>query len=704
MSRLSGASFTALAILMACLFPPLPLNGQSNVEVTGLGFFRNRALDQRLAFLSGIPESETRELAYADVEDSAYLLLQLLKRKGYPNPRVSGTLNLADGQSLSVTWELPFVSQVSRASAEAVIERVRFTCDPGMLSFYRSIEIDGLTALDAKLARDFFLPSGVLFTRRTDRAFTPANFDSRINRLLAVLRSEGYRQAKVVQKDIERDPDSGAVDLELVIEEGPVFRVGKVETLIRQPEGVTESEESEAFQGAILNRDWLRERRQELLNRWYAAGYPEARVTVQEQAREAAEEKNVIVDVRFQLETGPLVKLAAVDVEPESLLVQSVFQRQVKLETGSVFNLLDVEEGRRRLLSLGVFRDVTVEEDFLEPGQAAARYVLDPLPRRTLKLLVGWGSYELGRIGASWEHLNLWQRAHRYELVAKKSFKSHLVEGTYVVPHFFDERITAYGRLGHEFREEISFDRTTTRFSLGASRQLALPGAEVSVEYAYENVDTTRGTERDFAALDRATVSSLTVRGILDRRNSIVDPVRGYDLNMSVKTATDLLGGEANFQRLEAGTSYHRYLGTALYMHVSFRYGTIFSRSPTSVNLPFNERFFPGGENTVRGYQRGEASPITLEGEEIGAESYALGNLELEQRVLRNFSVIVFWDGIGISEEQAAWPRDDFLQSVGIGLRWRTAVGPVRLEYGHNIDPRVGDPDGTLHFAVGYPF
>jgi outer membrane translocation and assembly module TamA len=69
----------------------------------------------------------------------------------------------------------------------------------------------------------------------------------------------------------------------------------------------------------------------------------------------------VIVDVRFQLETGPLVKLAAVDVEPESLLVQSVFQRQVKLETGSVFNLLDVEEGRRRLLSLGVFRDVTVE-------------------------------------------------------------------------------------------------------------------------------------------------------------------------------------------------------------------------------------------------------------------------------------------------------------------------------------------------------
>jgi outer membrane protein assembly factor BamA len=691
-------------ILLAGLVSISVLHGQSNVEVTGLGFFRNQALDQRLAFLSGVAESEPRELTYADVEDSAYLLLQLLKRDGYPNPRVTGELLTAEGETLPVTWELPFASRVAEVPDAASIREVRFKCDPGQLSFYRSIQIDGLTALDPKLARDFFLPSGVLFTRRTDRAFTAANFDSRINRLLSVLRSEGYRQAKVARKDIKRDPDSGAVDLHLVIEEGPVFRVGTVRFLARTSESDAESDTSGAFEGAILNRDWLRERRQVLLNRWYAAGYPEARASVQEQNRADSPDGTVFVDVTFSLDAGPFRELTAVQAEPDGILVPSVFERQVKLETGKPFDLLAVEEGRRRLLSLGIFRDVVVEKDLLGADRAAARYELEPLPRRTLKVLVGWGSYELGRIGASWEHLNLWQRAHRYEIEAKKSFKSHMAAGTYVIPHFFDERITAYGRLAHEFREEISFDRTTTRASLGASRQMEIPGAELSVEYAYENVDTTRATDQEFESLDRATVSSLTIRGILDRRNSIIDPVRGYDLNLSLKTASEYFGGTANFRRLEAGTSYHKYLGTALYLHMSFRYGTIFSRSPTSVNLPFNERFFPGGENTVRGYQRGEASPITAEGEEIGAESFVLGNVELEQRVLRNFSVVLFWDGIGISEEQEAWPRDDFLQSVGIGLRWRTAVGPIRLEYGHNLDPRVGDPDGTLHFSVGYPF
>lgn len=704
MSRLPVSFLSPMVLVLALLFPGTLLVGQTNVEVSGLGFFRNQALDQRLAFLSGVAESEIQELVYADVEDSAYLLLQLLRRRGYPDPSVRGILVSANGDSFSVTWNLPFESRVGRGADQSIIERVRFECEPGTLNFYRSIEIEGLSVLDDKLARNFFMPSGVLFTRRSDRAFTSANFDSRINRLLSVLRSKGHREAKVLDKDIMHDGNSGAVDLRLVVEEGPVFQVGRLQTLILNSTGMQESSVSEAYQGMLLNRSWIRDQRQELLNDWYAAGYPEAQVAVREQRQSSSPDGTVVVDVTLELTTGPYLELAAVEVEPEGLLVPSVFRRQVKLETGRALNLLDVESGRRRLLSLGIFRDVMVEEERLGAGKAVARYTLDPLPQRTLKLLVGWGSYELGRAGISWERLNLWERGHRYGVEAKKSFKSHMIQGTYVVPHFFDQRITAYGRIGHEFREEISFDRTTTRVGLGASRRMKTPGAEISVEYGYEKVDTTRGTDEDFDSLDQAVVSSLTIRGILDRRNSLVDPVRGYDLNLTLKAATDLLGGEANFQRLEAGTSYHKYIGSAFYLHLSFRYGTIFSRSPTSVNLPFNERFFPGGENTVRGYQRGEASPITAEGDEIGAETFALGNIELEQRVLRNFSVVLFWDGIGISREQVGWPRGDVLQSVGIGLRWRTVVGPIRLEYGHNLDPREGDPDGTLHFAVGYPF
>jgi outer membrane protein insertion porin family len=310
----------------------------------------------------------------------------------------------------------------------------------------------------------------------------------------------------------------------------------------------------------------------------------------------------------------------------------------------------------------------------------------------------------MGRIGFRYERLNLWQRAHRIEIQGKQSFKSTTVDASYGIPHFFDKRITGYLRAGYEFREEISYDRSTSRFVVGASRRMGLAGAEVSTEYALEKIDTKRDSDEAFESLDRATVASLGLRAVLDRRDSALYPTRGFDLGMHAKVGTDLLGGEANFRRLELSASYHKYLGSALYLHAGLRFGAIYSKAPTAENLPFNERFFAGGENSVRGYKRGEATSLTEAGEPIGVESMALANFELEQLILRNLSVALFWDGIAIERERSGFPDEEFLHSVGLGLRWRTPVGPVRLEYGYNLSRRPFDPVGSLHLAVGFPF
>ena len=120
--------------------------------------------------------------------------------------------------------------------------------------------------------------------------------------------------------------------------------------------------------------------------------------------------------------------------------------------------------------------------------------------------------------------------------------------------------------------------------------------------------------------------------------------------------------------------------------------------------LPFNKRFFPGGENSVRGYQRGGASPLDAAGDQLGAESALQWNLELEQRLTRSISIVGFVDGVGITPVIESYPFDEVLWSVGGGIRWNTLIGPVRLEYGHNLNPRAPDPEGTLHFSIGFPF
>jgi outer membrane protein insertion porin family len=121
-------------------------------------------------------------------------------------------------------------------------------------------------------------------------------------------------------------------------------------------------------------------------------------------------------------------------------------------------------------------------------------------------------------------------------------------------------------------------------------------------------------------------------------------------------------------------------------------------------DLPFDRRFFPGGENSIRGYQEGEASPRDFNGQLIGAETYILGNVEFEQALTRAFSLVLFSDSIGFARDLSDYPANETLYSAGGGLRWKTIVGPIRLEYGHNLNPRPGDPSGTIHFSMGFPF
>ena len=157
------------------------------------------------------------------------------------------------------------------------------------------------------------------------------------------------------------------------------------------------------------------------------------------------------------------------------------------------------------------------------------------------------------------------------------------------------------------------------------------------------------------------------------------------------------------FRAKLAGGWYYKF-PTSQVIHAGISHSFVVPFGSAEENLPFNKRFFPGGENTVRGYKQGEASPRDANGETVGTQSFILVNLEVEQPLTEDWAVVVFLDSIGISNEQADYPADEVLSSVGIGIRYRTVLGPVRLEYGHNLNPRPGDSQGALHFSLGVPF
>ncbi|MCX6956344.1 MAG: BamA/TamA family outer membrane protein, partial [Verrucomicrobia bacterium] len=203
----------------------------------------------------------------------------------------------------------------------------------------------------------------------------------------------------------------------------------------------------------------------------------------------------------------------------------------------------------------------------------------------------------------------------------------------------------------------------------------------------------------------QVTVASLNTGLTRDRRDNPLRPRHGYRWFGQIEAASRGLGGQAEYQRFEFGGSYHTAWGSGRWVHAAVSHGVITTWGTDDRLLPVNKRFFPGGDSSIRGYREGEASPRDAAGRFIGAKSYTLGNLDLEQALSGKWSAVVFGDVLATATELRNYPlAGEQLYSAGLGVRDQTLIGPVRVEYGRNLKPRAGDPGGTWQISVGAPF
>ena len=669
----------------------------SNVEITGMGYFKSRNISARLSFLNDVVTEDVLDVAV--LEDCAFLILEQMKREGYLRPTVEGRFT-ADGVETTARWESDYSVQLP---ANFTAEHAVFELIPGEAFFYESIDVQGVSAIPLEQLDRYFMAQGALYQRESARVFTPANFERRMGRVLGALEDLGYRSARKVSTDTVMDESTGAVQAELVIEQGPIHRVGHAQALLVNDAGEVENVRELEQSGELYTQDWERDQGRLLRNEVYGLGYPDARVTVEVDKgvpNAAGELEHVI---RYKVVLGTHVTLTGVRFEGAEEMQSSVLYQRIDMENGEPLSVLEVREARRRLMGIGVFREVDVSYDPKEGAKREVVYRLEPGMRKELRLLGGWGSYEQARVGINWEQRNPWGRGHRYNIGVKESVKAREADMRYSVPQILSSDMTGYVNAEHRFREEVSYDYTTQAVAVGASTFLTNPGVLLTAEYGFADEDADRDDDRSFESRDSAIVSSLSLSASFDRRDHFLHPSSGYHLFGEYKIASEALGGDVNFQKIEGGGTYHLPVTKSTVLHFGVRTGAILTTGDASDEIPFVERFFLGGENTVRGYKEGEASPLDENGNEVGAEAYFLTNVELEQRVFSDLSVLLFYDGVSNSRDDL-FNESDYLYSVGLGLRYQTVVGPIRLEYGHNPDPRKGDPDGTLHFSVGFPF
>ncbi len=671
---------------------------QAEIEVKGLGWWDDRQQRNTLQRLLGNERGET--LDANAIEDAVFLLLSALSETGYSKPIVDAELTAADGRKTTVRFDAKLEATVPRPfAARRLVLRVR----KGVRYIFDHITVHGLRALPKEAGVEYFLGEKVLVRRGAARAYAPGHLQRALDSLQNELRRRGYADASVTASKVRIDDKTGSVDVDVEVNEGPRWEV----TSLRL-EGVPKTDELASlnlFVGQPWSRFWQQDVISAIREHFYQKGHPDLTVRLD---RDIGEERNGVrpVTVVAHVNPGPEVRVGQVRFEGAGKTSETVLRRRVHNEPGEPLNVVAMNQARFRLARLGVFDAVDLRYEPATGPTRDAVFVLREGRERESNLLFGYGSYEQLRGGVELRQFNLFGRAHQSRLLLVQSMKSSRGEYSYTVPELFGESIDGTARVFGLKRQETSFLREEFGGNVSLSTRVPWLGANATLGYTYQSLRNLNNTLNTRTADEQqVTTGSVDLTLVRDRRDNPLRPRHGYRWFMQAETASRYFGGSVDFQRIEFGGSYHAAWGRGRWIHLGLNHGVIttFGGSNDS-ELPVNKRFFPGGDNSIRGYRVGEAAPLGPEGQYVGAKTYLLANAEVEQALTTKWSIVAFVDGLGTAVRLADYPFSERLYSVGLGVRYQTLIGPLRMEYGRNLNPRPIDPSGTLLFSVGFPF
>lgn len=667
-------------------------------KVSGYGFFG----DLRLKRIIKLLEVQKKKPQFFDanfMEDSALILKSKIREDGYLQPRIVIAVRKEDGTKARFVWnEREPLPRPLHAS------EVQFRVKKGVLYHYQKLEFQGLTALSKKKARSYFVETSGLVPLKQNRIYSPGRLQNSVANLGQVLERMGFEDAKVTVARLEQDEHSGDVSVWIDVTQGPKFIVRKVRQEAFYPGTNAPADLRTNVVAKIYSRWWEQDFTHRIKTNYYAQGYPDTSVALRTERREAAG-TNVVLDLRADVNTGPRVRTGDVSFQGDKRTKESLLSNRVPLKTGDWLDRLKAERGQYRIARLGVFDSVELNYQTVSSNLWDVRYDLKEGKRIEVSPLFGFGSYDLLRVGVEVNQYNLWGLAHNSDLKLVQSFKSSEGEYTYTIPELLGRDVDVFATASGLRRQEISFTRVEYGGGAGVRKYFQPVATDASLRYNYGILQATEQSANFVQeGAQNPTVGEFILDVRHDRRDNPLYPRRGYQLLANVEIANDNLGGNANFERLELGGSYHWPLNDSEWLHLGVRHGFVATIGSTSNNLPFTRRFFPGGQDSVRGYQEGEASPRNAQGKIIGAETYTSGSVEFEQGITPKWSVVAFVDGVEFAEHLSDYPGTEALFSVGGGLNWKTIIGPVRLEYGYNLNPRPKDPMGTLQISLGFPF
>ena len=444
--------------------------------------------------------------------------------------------------------------------------------------------------------------------------------------------------------------------------------------------------------------------RDTLLAAWRRAGYLDARVRPDVKLSEARDQARV----RIVVEPGQRTLVAHVVLAGVRQTKDAAVEREMVLRPGQPFSFERVLESQRRLSGLGIFERVSITD--LDPSRERRDVVVNVQEAPTTTVSWGVGYSEQDRLRGSVEltRRNLGGLGRTASVFARGSFRGSRLLLNLREPWLFGRKLDSFATAFWEEQALPSFSYDRKGGTLQIARTLEAHTSLI-LRYLLQATNVYNVTI-PIEEIDRQyrtyTVSGPSASLLFDTRDDPLEPRRGLFLGADLQLSLAALGGESYLRGFLQAASVRR-LGSDLVFVLSGRVGLAGSFGP-SIELPLPERFFAGGDFGPRGFRFDAVGPQVLgtDGQlyPTGGNALLLGGAELRYNLTRAFQLASFLDVGNVYPEARDLDLGALRRSAGLGLRYRTPIGPVRLDWGYVLDHQPGEPRSRLHLTIGHAF
>ncbi len=482
---------------------------------------------------------------------------------------------------------------------------------------------------------------------------------------------------------------------------GPQFKLGKVVISGQVPPGVAGALDLESRQPA-MSADVLAAQGR-LLAALRAAGYPMAKVPLPIALLHTDQN---LLDVEFQPETGPKADIGPITFSGLKHMNESFVRRRLLLHQGEQFNPQTIERARADLSSIGVFSVVrAVPANALDPeGQLPINFDLTERPLHAVDLTAAY-STDLGvNFLTGWHDRNLFGNAEQLNLTAGAQLggsaltkPGYNVGAQFLKPDFLTRDQTLELDVNAIDQSLQAYDQTALIEKIALNRKLSQYWtASLGITGEQESID-----QQDVTRHYNLIGIPASLR--YDSTDNLLNPTKGIRA-MVMATPTYSIGTpSATFVIMQvSGSTYFDVFNDG--RSVLAVRGLVGQASGVDVfGLPPDQRFYAGGSATVRGYRFQTLGPQFPDQQPTGGTAISTGTVEFRQRILGNYGVVGFIDA-----GQVTTTGDPFAggwhAGAGIGARYYTSIGPIRLDVAVPLEKLPGGDSFELYIGIGQAF